>query len=65
MFANIHAWWTVLLLVVFVGIVVWAYSGARKKDFEEAARLPLDDDDNDDDEHAPARRKNENGDDHG
>lgn len=61
MFASIHAWWTVLLLIVFVGIVIWAYSGARKKDFDEAARLPLDDDD----EHAPARRKDENGDDHG
>lgn len=63
MFASIHAWWTVLLLVVFVGIVIWAYSGARKKDFDEAARLPLDDDH--DGKHAPARRKHENGDDHG
>jgi cytochrome c oxidase cbb3-type subunit 4 len=61
MFASIHAWWTVLLLVVFVGIVIWAYSGARKKDFNEAARLPLDDDD----ERAPATRKNEDRDDHG
>lgn len=45
MLANIHAWWTVLLLIVFIGIVIWAYSGARKKDFDEAARLALDDDD--------------------
>ena len=44
MFANIHAWWTVLMLVTFVGIVVWAYSATRKKDFDEAARLPLEDD---------------------
>jgi cytochrome c oxidase cbb3-type subunit 4 len=44
MFATIHAWWTVLLMAVFIGIVVWAYSGARKKDFDEAARLALDDD---------------------
>ena len=44
MFATIHAWWTVLLLVVFVGIVVWAYSARRKDDFEQAARLALDDD---------------------
>ena len=44
MFATIHAWWTVLLLAVFIGIVVWAYSGTRKKDFDEAARLALDDD---------------------
>ena len=44
MFATIHAWWTVVLLIAFIGIVVWAYSGARKKDFDEAARLALDDD---------------------
>jgi cytochrome c oxidase cbb3-type subunit 4 len=44
-FASIHAWWTVLLLVVFIGIVVWAYSGKRKKEFDEAARIPLDEDD--------------------
>ncbi len=47
MFANIHAWWTVLLLVTFIGIVIWAYSGARKKDFDEAARLALDEDEQD------------------
>ncbi len=55
MFAQIHAWWTVLLLVVFIAIVVWAYSARRKRDFEEAARLPLDDED------APARRRDGDG----
>lgn len=44
MFASIHAWWTVLLFVTFIGIVVWAFQSARKGDFDEAARLPLDDD---------------------
>lgn len=44
MFASIHAWWTAALLVAFIGIVIWAYSSTRKKDFDEAARLPLDDD---------------------
>lgn len=48
MFATIHAWWTVLMMVVFIGIVMWAYSSARKKDFDEAARLALDDDGEDD-----------------
>lgn len=33
---------TLLFLVIFVGIVLWAYSGRRRKDFDEAARLPLD-----------------------
>jgi cytochrome c oxidase cbb3-type subunit 4 len=35
---------TVLAFVTFVGIAVWAYSSARRKRFDEAARLPLDDD---------------------
>ena len=39
-----HGLWTAVLLVIFIGIVVWAWSRKRKKDFDEAARLPLDDD---------------------
>lgn len=58
-FATLHAWWTVLLLVVFIGIVAWAWSSARKRDFEEAARLPLDDDE------GASRRHGTNGDRHG
>lgn len=37
--------WTVVAAVIFTGITVWAFSGARREEFEEAARLPLDDDD--------------------
>jgi len=36
---------TVLSLVAFVGIVVWAYGSRRKSRFDEAARLPFADDD--------------------
>ena len=43
-FGSIHAVWTVLLVILFLGIVFWAYSRKRKADFEAAARLPLDDD---------------------
>lgn len=32
-----------LLILVFIGIVAWAWSAKRKKAFDEAARLPLDD----------------------
>ena len=32
---------TALLLIAFVGMVFWAYSGKRKQDFAEAARLAL------------------------
>ena len=35
---------TALLLLVFIGAWAWAWSPRRRKDFEEAARLPLDDD---------------------
>ena len=40
-----HGLWTAALLVIFIGIVVWAWSGKRKRDFDEAAHIPLDDDD--------------------
>jgi cytochrome c oxidase cbb3-type subunit IV len=47
-----HAIWTVLLFVLFVGICVWAFSRRRKDAFDAAAQLPFDD------EHPaqPARR---------
>jgi cytochrome c oxidase cbb3-type subunit 4 len=35
---------TLVLFLVFLGIVIWAWSSKRKKQFDEAARLPLDDD---------------------
>ena len=35
---------TIVLLVAFIGIVIWAWSGKRKKAFDEAASLPLMDD---------------------
>ncbi|MEK7991909.1 MAG: cbb3-type cytochrome c oxidase subunit 3 [Thiotrichaceae bacterium] len=34
--------WTVVVMVLFLGIVIWAYSGRNKKDFDEASRLILD-----------------------
>jgi cytochrome c oxidase cbb3-type subunit IV len=36
---------TILLMVLFVGIVVWAYSSRQKKRFEEASMLPFAEDD--------------------
>jgi cytochrome c oxidase cbb3-type subunit 4 len=35
---------TVLCFVVFVGIVVWAWSRRNAADFEAAAQLPLEQD---------------------
>lgn len=36
---------TVAAFVTFVGIVIWAWSGARRERFEAAAQLPLEADD--------------------
>lgn len=36
---------TLIMMIAFVGICVWAYSSKRKQDFSEAERLPLEDDD--------------------
>ena len=44
---------TVVMFVVFIAIVLWAYSRRQRSRFEEAAQLPLDD------ELAPARAKEE------
>ena len=55
--AFIHSIWTVILLIVFLGIVLWAYSGHRKTAFEEAARLPLEDDH----PHIPSTREHNDG----
>jgi cytochrome c oxidase cbb3-type subunit 4 len=33
---------TALLIVLFCGIVGWAWSGRRREQFEAMARLPLD-----------------------
>jgi cytochrome c oxidase cbb3-type subunit IV len=38
---DLRALLTVLAFIAFIGIVVWAYSRKRKRDFEEAARLPF------------------------
>jgi cytochrome c oxidase cbb3-type subunit 4 len=36
--------WTVMAMVVFIGIVIWAYSRRKKADFEKAGRIAMDDD---------------------
>ena len=36
---------TVICMLTFIGIVVWAYSARRKSDFDEAAMLPFADED--------------------
>ncbi len=33
--------WTIVVMIIFVGIVLWAWSGRRKESFNEAANIPL------------------------
>jgi cytochrome c oxidase cbb3-type subunit IV len=49
-----HSFWTVALLILFIGIVLWAFSSRRKRGFDEAARLPLEEE-----EFVPARPSRE------
>lgn len=35
---------TLLLMLLFIGIVVWAWSSRRRGTYEKAARMPLEDD---------------------
>ncbi|PKM04967.1 MAG: CcoQ/FixQ family Cbb3-type cytochrome c oxidase assembly chaperone [Gammaproteobacteria bacterium HGW-Gammaproteobacteria-6] len=45
---------TLLAMVAFIGITIWAYSSYKKKDFDEAAQLPFADEP--DDEKAPSEQ---------
>jgi cytochrome c oxidase cbb3-type subunit 4 len=36
--------WTIVVMVAFIGIVLWAWSGKRKQRFDEAANIPFDED---------------------
>lgn len=38
---------TIFAMIAFLGVVLWAYSSYKKKDFDEAAQLPFSDDDED------------------
>jgi cytochrome c oxidase cbb3-type subunit 4 len=43
-FSTLIGIFTALLIVVFIGIVAWAWSSARRQSFDAAARLPLEED---------------------
>ncbi len=40
-----HSIWTLVLFLVFIGIVVWAWSHRQKKRFDDAANIPFKDED--------------------
>jgi cytochrome c oxidase cbb3-type subunit 4 len=39
--ATIGSIFTVIVFVSFVGVLIWAFSGRNKKNFDEAANLPF------------------------
>jgi cytochrome c oxidase cbb3-type subunit 4 len=47
--AEFYAWlkslWVVWLIVIFVGIVVWAYWPKRKAEMDDHAKIPFREDD--------------------
>ncbi len=43
---------TAVVFIAFIGVVLWAYSGKRKQQFDEAANLPFADD-------IPAKKRDE------
>ena len=43
-FTLIQSLWTILVMVAFIGIVIWAWSGKRKQRFEDAANIPFNED---------------------
>lgn len=45
MISFLHSVWTILVFLIFIAIVIWAWSGKRKQSFDRASRIPLDDDD--------------------
>lgn len=44
-FSVFHSVWTVVVFIIFIGIVAWAYSSRQKDRFDTAARDPIEDDD--------------------
>ena len=44
---DLRGFSTVLVMIAFIGICAWAYSGKRKQGFDEAANLPFADDQDD------------------
>ena len=44
MISFVQSVWTVVAFVLFVGIVIWAFSRNRKEDFDKAAHSVLEED---------------------
>jgi cytochrome c oxidase cbb3-type subunit IV len=63
-FGVIHGLLTVLLIILFGGIVWWAFSSKQKKRFDEAANLPFaEHEEQPDDKDHPGAKRPRKGDD--
>jgi len=40
--SEYEGWYTLVMMIIFTGIVLWAWSGKRERRFSEAANLPFD-----------------------
>ena len=43
-FGLMQTIWTIIVIVIFVSIFIWAWSSRNKKSFDEASRIPMNDD---------------------
>ncbi|CAK0762400.1 cytochrome c oxidase cbb3-type subunit IV [uncultured Gammaproteobacteria bacterium] len=43
--ANLHSFWTVWMVAIFLGIVAYAMWPGNRAEFEKAGQIPLMDDD--------------------
>jgi cytochrome c oxidase cbb3-type subunit 4 len=41
---EFHSYWTLALFLLFISIVIWAWGGKRKAEFDALAHLPLEED---------------------
>jgi len=44
-YAIFQSIWTIIVMVIFLGILAWAYSNKRKSSFDATAQSLIDDDD--------------------
>ena len=52
--------WTIVVMIIFLAIVFWAWSGRRKESFDEAANIPLEEENFLQEEIEPVEVKKEN-----
>lgn len=53
--------WTVIVLILFVGIVIWAWHGKNRESFRQAARIPLEEEQTPDSVSEEDKEDSENG----